>query len=85
MDTPHKTEIKKPLPYSCTKQQLVEMYLDQMPEATIRQSINVIIEASRSHLPTGYKKTTHKVWHKELMEFVDTYGAPKGYEITKNG
>lgn len=84
MDTPNKTEIKKPLPYSCTKQQLVEMYLDQMPEATIRKSINVIIQASRCNLPVGFKKTTHKVWHKELMEFVETYGVPRGYEIIQN-
>lgn len=60
------------------------MYLDQIPEETIRKSINVIIEHCRSGSPAGYRKKTHKVWHKELMEFVETYGVPRGYEITQN-
>lgn len=68
-----KNENKKPLPYAVTKAELVKMYSDQFSERKIRQHINEILKEK------SITKQTKIVPHLEFMEFVETYGLPKGY------
>lgn len=65
--------IKKPLPYSATKSELVEMYCDQFSETKIRKQINEILKEK------NISKDTKIIPHLEFMEFVETYGLPRGY------
>jgi hypothetical protein len=67
--------IKKPLPYSATKSELVEMYCDQFSETKIRMQINEILKEK------NISKNTKIIPHLEFMEFVETYGLPKGYYL----
>jgi hypothetical protein len=67
--------IKKPLPYSATKSELVEMYCDQFSETKIRNQINEILKEK------NISKNTKIIPHLEFMEFVETYGLPKGYYL----
>ena len=63
---------KKPLPYSATKSELIQMYCDQFSEAKIRKQINEILNER------NISKDTKIIPHLELIEFVETYGLPKG-------
>lgn len=67
--------IKKTLPYSATKSELVEMYCDQFSETKIRKQINEILKEK------NISKDTKIIPHLEFMEFVETYGLPKGYYL----
>jgi len=71
-------KIRKELPYSVTKNELVSMYLNQFSELKIRRRINEIL------VETGFSKMDYRIPHLPFMEFVDTYGVPKGYFITDN-
>lgn len=64
---------KKPLPHSVTKSQLIEMYGNQFSEKVIRAHINEILKEK------NIAKQTKIIPHLEFMEFVETYGLPKGY------
>ncbi|WP_297509987.1 hypothetical protein [Flavobacterium sp.] len=64
---------KKPLPHSVTKSELIEMYCNQFSEAKIRNQINEILKEK------NISKDTKIIPHLEFMEFVETYGLPKGY------
>jgi hypothetical protein len=64
---------KKQLPYSVTKTELIKMYCDQFSERKIRSQINEILREKK------ISKQTKIIPHLEFMEFVDTYGLPKGY------
>lgn len=64
---------KKPLPYSATKSELIQMYCDQFSEAKIRKQINEILNEK------NISKDTKMIPHLEFMEFVETYGLPKGF------
>jgi hypothetical protein len=64
---------KKPLPHSVTKSQLIEMYSNQFSEKVIRAHINEILKEK------NIAKQTKIIPHLEFMEFVETYGLPKGY------
>lgn len=76
------TDLKK-LPYSVSKKQLTALYLvSGMTERQIRKGINEIISEKRN-IPID-KVTVRNVWHCELMEFVEVYGLPKGYELNNN-
>ena len=66
---------KKPLPYSVTKTELLKMYCDQFSERKIRRQINEIL------LEKHISKQTKIIPHIEFMEFVDTYGLPKGFYL----
>ena len=66
---------KKPLPHSATKSELVEMYCDQFSEAKIRNQINEILKEK------NISKDTKIIPHLEFIEFVETYGLPKGYYL----
>ena len=66
---------KKPLPHSVTKAVLVEMYCNQFSDAKIRKQINEILNEK------NISKDTKIIPHLEFMEFVETYGLPKGYYI----
>ena len=66
-------KIKKPLPHSVTKSELVEMYCDQFSETRIRKQINEILKEK------NISKDTKIIPHIEFIEFVETYGLPKGY------
>ena len=68
---------QKELPYSCTKGELVNMYIDQMPQETIIKRINTILQANNTRI---YVK---RIPHIEFMEFVETYGLPKNYYLKK--
>lgn len=77
---------QKNLPFSVTKKKLVEMYCNQMSEKTIINGINEIILENRKS-KSSYRlkkpkqiKTAKLVWHVEFMEFIATYGEPKGYQ-----
>jgi hypothetical protein len=70
--------IKKPLPYAVTKKELVIMYINQKPEARILKQINEIL------LEKGFSKDIKQIEHNEFMEYVETYGTPKGYYQTDN-
>lgn len=72
----------KPLPFSVKKNQLVEMYIDQMTEKFILDNINTIIVAFRK-LPKNYRPRVSQIHHIEFMEFVKTFGTPRGYEKPK--
>ena len=65
--------IKKPLPHAATKSELVDMYCDQFSETKIRKQINEILKEK------NISKDTKIIPHLEFMEFVETYGLPKGY------
>lgn len=67
--------IKKPLPHSATKSELVEMYCDQFSETKIRKQINEILKEK------NISKDTKIIPHLVFMEFVETYGLPKGYYL----
>lgn len=75
----------KPLPYSCSKNELVSFYIDQMPRDMIIKEINTIIlnNPARKQIVRGRRKqpSVSRLFHKEFMEFVAIYGAPKGYAI----
>ncbi len=70
--------VRKPLPYAVTKKELVEMYINQKPEARILKQINEIL------LEKGFAKEIKQIEHNEFMEYVATYGTPKGYYIEDN-
>lgn len=64
---------KKPLPHSVTKSELIEMYCNQFSESKIRNQINEILKEKK------ISKDVKMIPHLEFMEFVQTYGLPKGY------
>ncbi|WP_395052208.1 hypothetical protein [Flavobacterium sp.] len=66
---------KKPLPYSATKSELVTMYVNQMSKKTIRKQINEIL------IEKGFSILSKRIEHNEFMEYVETYGLPKGYKL----
>ncbi|GEC80133.1 hypothetical protein [Flavobacterium aquatile] len=68
-------KVKKPLPHSVTKSELIEMYCNQFSEAKIRKQINEILKEK------SISKDTKIIPHLEFMEFVETYGLPKGYYL----
>ncbi|WP_395043155.1 hypothetical protein [Flavobacterium sp.] len=70
--------VKKPLPYSVTKEELVTMYLDQKPQLRIITQINEILKEKNISIHIK------KIEHPEFMEYVETYGTPKGYYIEDN-
>jgi hypothetical protein len=79
MDT-QQLEIKT-LPHSTNKAKLMQLYLASgMTERQIRTGINLIIADSRK-MPNDKAVCVKNLWHKELMEFVNTYGLPKGYKL----
>mgnify|MGYP001763010058 FL=1 len=51
-----------------------------MAEATIRESINVIIDEKRPAEP-GKRRRCQLLRVGEVKEFIATYGAPLGYEV----
>lgn len=67
------SNIKKPLPHAVTKSELIGMYCDQFSETKIRKQINEILKEK------NISKDTKIIPHLEFMEFVETYGLPKGY------
>ena len=67
------SNIKKPLPHAATKSELILMYCNQFSEAKIRNQINEILKER------NISKDTKMIPHLEFMEFVETYGLPKGY------
>ena len=67
--------VKKPLPHSATKSELVAMYCDQFSESKIRNQINEILKEK------NISKDTKIIPHLEFIEFVETYGLPKGYYL----
>jgi len=66
---------KKPLPHSATKTELIAMYCNQFSEAKIRNQINEILKEK------NISKDIKMIPHLEFMEFVETYGLPKGYHL----
>ena len=64
----------KKLPNGTTKQELVNMYIDQLPEHEIRYEINLIFEKNNR---SKNKKT---IPHLLFMDFVKKYGVPRNYE-----
>ena len=68
-------KVKKPLPHSVTKSELIEMYCNQFSEAKIRSQINEILKEK------NISKDTKIIPHLEFIEFVETYGLPKGYYL----
>lgn len=68
------------MPHSCTKSQLFEMYILDIPVARCRVAINEIIKEM-----SGYSKGSvihiKRISPKQLKEFIDTYGLPRNYEI----
>jgi hypothetical protein len=66
---------KKPLPHSATKTELIAMYCNQFSEAKIRKQINEILKEK------NISKDIKMIPHLEFMEFVETYGLPKGYYL----
>lgn len=76
-----RTEQPKKMPFSTNKKDLTEMYLcSGLSEREIRKGINEIIADSRK-LSLDSAKFTKSVRNNELMQFVETYGLPKGYYI----
>ncbi|CAM3968070.1 hypothetical protein FLCU109888_11480 [Flavobacterium cucumis] len=71
---------KKKFPYSCDKKKLFEMYALDMTSRQIRNGINAIIKENRG-LPKFGKVMPRQIWHKELIEFMETYGLPRNYEL----
>lgn len=65
--------MKKLLPHAAKKSELVDMYCDQFSETKIRKQINEILKEK------NISKDTKIIPHLEFMEFVETYGLPKGY------
>lgn len=69
----------QPIPFSCTKEKLVEMYLDQISEKDIRKAVNEIIEDFAKTRKISSNKWSRRIPHIVLAEFMDTYGLPNGY------
>ena len=67
------------MPYGCEKQKLFVMYGRQMSDENIRTAINAIIATNRKFKTTANIRVK-KVWHKELVEFVEIHGLPDGYK-----
>ena len=67
---------KKPLPHAVTKSELIGMYCDQFSEKKIRKQINEILKEK------NISKDTKIIPHLEFIEFVETYGLPKGYYLS---
>lgn len=74
---------KKAMPFATSKSKLIEMYGDQMSDNYIRTEINTIIVANRN-LSHDKRPAVQKILHRELKEFVGTYGLPKGYNDPNN-
>lgn len=78
-------ELKK-IPYALTKNQFVR-YCFPVPESKVRTRLNEIIFECRRGLPENKGKDkkeiirTHLVEKKEIVEYFETYGLPKGYEL----
>jgi len=71
------SDIKKlPLPYSVTKSKLIDMYINQKSVKAIISQINEILKERKKSI------RSKNIEHNEFKEYVDTYGLPKGYEIT---
>lgn len=66
---------KQTLPHSATKAELIAMYCNQFSESKIRNQINEILKEK------NISKDTKIIPHLEFMEFVETYGLPKGYYL----
>lgn len=56
------------------------MYALDMTRRQIRNGINAIIKENRG-LEKFCKVMPRQIWHKELVEFVETYGLPRNYEL----
>jgi len=69
---------KKPMPNSCTKKQLFNMYLLDLPKREIRKNINLIIKENRKLI--NEKICNQNISPKELQEFIAIYGLPRNYE-----
>ena len=69
------SKTKKPLPHAATKSELALMYCDQFSDTKIRKQINEILKEK------NISKDTKMIPHLEFMEFVATYGLPKGYYL----
>lgn len=78
MNEQNKKIPKKELPYSCTKGELYEMYLNQMSHLSIQTAINTILKANNIRI------SIKRIPHLQFMEFVETYGLPKNYYLTDN-
>jgi hypothetical protein len=79
VQTMNSTNNLKKTPFATTKSELVDMYLNQMPEKDILRQINFIIIDKR-RLEPGATPRNSKVYHVEFKEFVETYGLPLGYD-----
>ncbi|KGO84446.1 hypothetical protein Q763_01510 [Flavobacterium beibuense F44-8] len=68
------------LPFSVNKKKLTALYVASgMTERQIRDGINTIIADNRK-LPSDKPVNVQNIWNCEFMEFVETYGLPKGYK-----
>jgi hypothetical protein len=78
IETLQKPKLKK-MPYACTKVLLKKMYMLDLTQRELRNGINGIIKENRG-LPKMHPVRLRQVRHNELMEFVEVFGAPRGYE-----
>lgn len=80
MESNKQTTIIEKLPYSVTKSQLQYLYEGNLTVVDIRAGINNIIRKTRNLSPDN-KVRCKKVYHNELMLFVEEFGLPEGYEL----
>lgn len=71
----------KKLPKSCTKSELVQMYAPKPARRVLKQINTIIADFRKGECETSKIIKTTYVEHKELMEFVETYGLPENYEL----
>ncbi len=69
----------KTLHHISTKKKLMQLYLTQFSEKSIRDFINDIIRETRPNVSNRCKNISIK----ESLLFIDRYGLPEGYKLSE--
>jgi hypothetical protein len=66
----------KVLQFIRTKQKLVELFIDQMPENEIRYEMNLIIKSNNMSIKR------HLITDKMALTFIKKFGTPRGFILS---
>ena len=73
--------IKKALPYTVSKKQLVAMYIANQSKSVILEAIEFIMIENRVPLGFTEKKIKRQrcLMRREFVQFIEQFGYPEGY------
>lgn len=77
--------IKKPLPHTVSKKQLIAMYIVNLPKTVIVDSVQHIMIENRVKLGINEKKIKSQrcLSRNEFLQFIEQFGHPEGYYTDK--